>query len=293
MTENKLIRVMTALCCDTWLLPPQMHKALTEIAANHAGRGSRSPEAQHAIAAAMDLNPKPRGYQISGSTAIIPVEGVLARKFDSVLYSSGVTSTDILEKLIRSATADESVNSILLMIDSPGGYTTGIPEAARAVREASAVKPVVAYGDGMVDSAAYWLASQANVIYGMESGDFGCIGAYCAILDESRAAEMQGYKIELFKSGAFKGMGYPGTQLTDDHRKMIQQGVDETAAKFKAAVQAGRSNAISEDAMQGQSFNAEAALAHGLIDGITDAETALRDAERLAQIRAGNKQQKG
>ena len=282
--SDKLIRVMTALCCDTWLLPPQVHKMLTGIAAAHASQ--LTAQDQHKAASLMPENPKATAYEMHGSTAIIPIEGVLARKFSNVLHSSGITSTDILERLIRRAANDPAVTSIVLMIDSPGGYTTGVPEAGRAIDEARAIKPVVAYADGMMDSAAYWIGCHADLIYATESADVGCIGAYTAFLDESRAQELAGYKTELFKSGRFKGMGYPGTSLTEEHRTMLQADIDDTAAKFKAWVQAGRNNAISDDDMQGQSFTAEQALSRGLIDGITNAETAMLDAERLVAIRA-------
>jgi protease-4 len=285
------MRVMSTLVADVWLLPPTWHKTLTEIAANHAGRGSMQPEAQHAIAAAMELNPAPRDYEVINGTAIIPIEGVLVRKFSNVLHSSGVTSTDIVERLVRKATADSAVSSILLMIDSPGGYTQGIPEAAAAVRAAREVKPVIAYGDGMMDSAAYWIGSQGTAVYSMASGSVGSIGAYMARLDSSRALEMAGYKLDLFKSGPFKGMGMPGTQLTDEHRAMLQASVDTVADQFKAAVRSGRSHAIREDAMQGQSFSAEDAMAHGLVDSLGSADEALRDAGRLAGIRAATKTQ--
>lgn len=283
-TQNKLIRVMTALVCEPWLLTPQMHSTLTDIVRAHSDCGA-SEAAQHAIAAQTKANPLKRSFILVDNTAVIPCEGVIGRKFDNILYSSGVTSIDIFQRLVDTASSDENVESILLVFDSPGGIVTGTPEAAAAVAKARAVKPVIAFADGLCDSAAYWIASQADYIYATPSADIGSIGCYLAVLDESRSREMEGIRTELFKSGKFKGMGYPGTTLNDEQRAMLQAGVDRIARQFKAAVNSGRKKVIAEEVMQGQSFAVEEAKLVGLIDEITDIGTALRDCSRLKTMR--------
>jgi signal peptide peptidase SppA len=283
-TQSKLIRIMTALVCEPWLLTPQMHRTLTDIARAHSECGD-AEVAQHAIAAQTKANPLKRAFVLVDNTAVIPCEGVIGRKFDNILYSSGVTSIDIFQRLVDTAAGDDDVESILLVFDSPGGIVTGTPEAANAVAKARAIKPVIAFADGLCDSAAYWIASQADYIYATPSADVGSIGCYLAVLDESRACEMDGIKTELFKSGRFKGMGYPGTTLNDEQRTMLQAGVDRIARQFKAAVNSGRKKVIAEEVMQGQSFAVEDAKTIGLIDEITDIETALRDCSRLKNMR--------
>jgi protease-4 len=165
---------------------------------------------------------------------------------------------------------------------------SGTPEAAAAVLRAKAAKPVLAYADGLMDSAAYWIGSQADAIYATQSADVGCIGCYLAILDTSRADEMAGYKLEMFRSGRFKGMGAAGTSLSDEQRAMLQADVDRIAAEFKVAVR-GTRGAISDELMQGQSYSVEAALAHGLVDAVTDMDAALRDVADLKTIRANRR----
>jgi signal peptide peptidase SppA len=287
-SQNKLIRIMTALVCEPWLLTPQMHRTLTDIARAHSECGD-AEAAQHAAAAQMKANPKKREYSLVDRTAIIPCEGVIGRKFDSVLYSSGVTSINIFQRLVETAAGDNEVDSLLLLFDSPGGLVTGTPEAAQAVARAREVKPVVAYADGLCDSAAYWIASQADVIYATPSADVGSIGCYLAVLDQSRAMEMEGIRTELFKSGKHKGMGYPGTSLNDEQRAMLQASVDKIAGQFKAAVNSGRGRLISDEAMQGQSFSVEDAKRIGLIDEVTDMDQALRDAVLLKNTRKGDR----
>lgn len=298
--ECKLIRVLTALCCEPWLLTPQMHKTLTDIARSHAF-GGPTETAQHALASAMPANPAPSKFSLvdvfeldsagkptssrMGTVAVVPILDVIGRKFSSALYSSGVTSIDVFQRLVKTAAEDPAVDAIVLSIDSPGGVAMGTPEAAESVHRAQTIKPVIAFADGLMDSAAYWIASQANAIYAMPSADVGSIGAYLAVLDYSRAAEMDGIRVELFRSGKHKGMGYPGTSLTDEQRAMLQASVMDIAGKFKAAVRSGRGRMISDDVMQGQSFSVEEAMRNGLIDSVTDFDSAVGDAVRMAKMR--------
>lgn len=272
-----LIRVMTALVSDIWLLPPAVHKTLTDIVRAHAFGGD-DEAAQHAIAARMPANPQKRMFEVAGNTAVIPIEGIIGRKYSNALYSSGVTSIDVLDRMLSAAEDDDEVDSALLIFDSPGGYSMGVAEVAAHIGRLNEKKPVISYADGLMDSAAYWLASQSYAIYAMPSADIGSIGAYMALLDISRNMELQGLKMEVFKSGRFKAMGLEGTSLTDEQRVMLQAHVDKTAAKFKAMVRAGRAGQkISDDVMQGQSFDTDAALANGLIDSVSTLDEALRD----------------
>jgi signal peptide peptidase SppA len=310
-SDCKLVRVLTALMCEPWLLTPQMHKTLTDIAKAHAFGGD-AEAAQHSKAAEMPANPAPTRYSLidvpeldmigqkigtAGTVAAIPITDVIGRKFSSALYSSGVTSIDVFQRLVKTAAEDPSVTAIVLSIDSPGGVAMGTPEAAESVRLATNAKPVIAYVDGLCCSAAYWIASQANAIYSMPSAEIGSIGAYMAVTDVTRMAEMEGIRVEMFKSGQHKGMGYPGTSLTDKQREMLQAQVIAIADKFKAAVREGRDAAmwgrvkrsaqISDDVMQGQSFAVEQALESHLIDEVATFDTAVRDAVTMAKMSAG------
>ena len=283
--QYRLVRVLTALISEPWLITPEMHRTLTDIVLAHAKSGATEQQ-QHALAADMPANPAKRRFQVSGSTAILPVEGTIGRKFSSSLYSSGVTSIDIFERMLKSAMVDTEIDSILITLDSPGGLATGVPEVASLVMQARELKPVIAYADGLTASAAYWIASQADAIYATPSAQVGSIGVYLSLLDVSRMAEMEGVRVELFKSGKHKGMGMPGTGLTDEQRGMLQARVEALGVKFRESVNTGRARTISDEVMQGQSFAVEEALTNGLIDQVTDFDSALRDAGRLGKLRA-------
>lgn len=284
-SDHKLVRVLTALYTEPWLISPPMHKTLCDIALAHSQRGSELEAAQHLAAARMPVNQANKEYEVIDGVAVVPVEGVIGRKFSSSLKSSGVVSIDIFEKLIQEVRKDDKAQAVVLRIDSPGGVVTGTPEAGSAVRALRNEKPIIAFADGRMDSAAYWVGSQADLIYAMPSSRVGSIGVYMAFFDQSRRAEMLGMKLELFKDGRFKGMGYPGSSLNDEQRALLQASVEKIGATFRATVQDGRGRVFDEELMQGQDFDAEDALHNGLIDSITTLEAAMRDAASLAKMR--------
>jgi len=161
----------------------------------------------------------------------------------------------------------------MLEIDSPGGMVTGVPEAAMTIN--AAIKPTMAYNAGLMDSAAYWLASQTNLIFATPSARTGSIGAYIALLDSSVYFEREGLAMEVFKSGADKGMGLPGTKLTDSQRERLQTRIDRIGAEFRGAVATGRGVAIPAAYMEGDDYDAQEAITGKLIDGIGTAAAAM------------------
>jgi signal peptide peptidase SppA len=285
MQRNKLSRVLTALLCEPWLISPQTHAVLVEIVQAHAFGGVEE-SAQHAkaLSFAQFDEEKETSVEVVGNTAIIKADGVFARKSANIINSSGITSTDIFQQAVEAAGADPRIKSILLMIDSPGGYSMGIPEAASAVARVKEDKPVFAYVDGQANSAAYWIASQCDAVYCMPSGNCGCIGAYIAMLDRSIQFRMNGMETKLFASGKYKGMGMPGLPLTKDQEALLQKEVTDISNEFKAAVLSGRGIPIADEHMQGQSFSAKDAVSIGLIDKIADVAEALRDVAAAEKI---------
>jgi signal peptide peptidase SppA len=209
--------------------------------------------------------------------AVIPVNGMLARKPDvfEQLYGGVEDSTAVLD-LVNTAATSPNIRGALLDMDSPGGFVNGGPEIADAVASLAKVKPVVAWTGGSMASLAYYIGSQANQVIASRSAQVGSIGVMAAIKDYSKLFESMGVKVELFKNkeAQFKGVGIPGTSMTDEQRAHIQEGVQASFRDFKRAVKGARPQA-SDEAMQGQVFTGTEAKKVGLIDRVGDRHFAL------------------
>jgi len=207
--------------------------------------------------------PKP---ETVGKTAIIPIKGVITSGLHPIYRVIGFADTEEIAGWVRNAAADPAIEEILLRIDSPGGMVTGTPELAAAVAAADKIKPVCAHTSGMMDSAAYWIASQARAICCTPSADVGCIGVYQVCYDETAYIEGFGVKATIFKSGDLKAAGHPHIPMSEAQAAHIQSEIDAIGVLFRAAVTTRRP--IEDDSMRGQSFLGTEAKARGLVDDL-------------------------
>ena len=211
---------------------------------------------------------------MQGSTAVIPVKGVITSGLPKIFRAIDYADTNEISAWVRAAADDPAVEAILLDVDSPGGMVTGTPELADEVDRAAEIKTVVAHTSGMMDSAAYWIGSQADAVYCTPSADVGCIGVYQINYDMSAYLERLGVNAEMFKSGDLKGTGHPHVPLSKAQADEIQRGVDLIGVQFRAAVKSKRV-LVDDDSMRGQSFlGAEAAERH-LVAGLRSKESLL------------------
>ena len=213
--------------------------------------------------------PLPKPYTV-GTTAIIPIKGVITSGLHPIYRVIGFADTEQIAGWIRAAVANPLVEEILLRIDSPGGMVTGTPELAAAVAAADRMKPVLAHTSGMMDSAAYWIASQARAICCTPSADVGCVGVYQLYYDQTAYLATMGIKASIFKSGDLKAAGHPDIPMTEAQAAHVQAEIDAIGVQFRAAVTARRD--IDEDSMRGQSFLGTEALARGLVDDLSTFE---------------------
>jgi signal peptide peptidase SppA len=199
--------------------------------------------------------------------ATIPVKGVLVSGMPTIYERYGFLNT---EKVISNilAAKEAGARGILLDVNSPGGMVSGTIELGEVVADLQKEGfPIKAVTFGEMCSAAYWLSAGARGIFASKSADVGSIGVYVAHVDVSMAFEKFGYRVQVFKAGKLKGMGYPGTSLTEEQKDHIQARVDRIYSLFTNHVTTYRGK-IPESAMQGQSMMAPEALENGLIDGI-------------------------
>ena len=204
----------------------------------------------------------------NGDAGTVELFGPLMKHSSSL---SGGTSTVDARRRVRALAEDPDVGSILLHIESPGGTVAGTKELGDEIAKAAQSKRVVAFIEDLGASAAYWLASQASEIYANETAQVGSIGTYLAVRDTSEAFEKAGVKTHVIRAGEFKGLGMPGTKLTEEHIAYLQNRIEEVNEFFLEAVADGRAKLNIDQVREladGKTHSAKRATALGLIDGV-------------------------
>ena len=257
-----------------WALEPVTLQKMLGILVRHAS-GQKLAEAEvEAVltAARAGKNIRDGEYDVTDSgDAVIPIRGVIAKHASQVSGISGPrgTSTRAVEADIERALADKDVRRIILDIESPGGAIDGVAELADAVYAARAQKPVIAYANDLMASAAYWIGAQANEVYATPGALVGSIGVYSVIEDLSRYAQNLGIDVEVIRSAPLKG-GAAGAPVLPEQREVIQEIVDGAHLRFVEAVARGRNvtETRADEWATGRVWSADKALELGLIDGI-------------------------
>lgn len=208
-----------------------------------------------------------------GKTAVINCVGMLDYKYDIWAYLFDSSCYLGIINQMQAAAMDSNIEKIILYCDSPGGYTSGVIEAADAVYAARQVKEVVAVVDPSAYSGGYWLASQASRIVAIESGGVGSIGSQIIYRSYYQMMQQMGVNSEVLRSvvSPHKNAGHPEEELSEAGRKSRQESLDFIGEKFVAHVARGRgvsTETVLEKFGQGKTFYAEQAIALGMIDAI-------------------------
>ena len=143
--------------------------------------------------------------------------------FLGISQSYDVVASDNIVTWIEYADMDESIEAIVISIDSPGGYPVAGEEIADALKRAE--KPTIALirGDGM--SAAYWAATGADIIYASRNSAVGSIGVTMSYLDYSLQNESEGITFNQISIGEYKDAGNPERSLTEQERELFEEQV--------------------------------------------------------------------
>lgn len=221
-----------------------------------------SPVSTGGYAAAMD----------GDGTLRISVNGIITNQDPTCARLMGMTlcwTKEIMQALAYAA-ASPDVLRVALDVDSPGGTVSGTPEVAVAIRELRGIKSVTSYVTNQASSAGYWIAAAADKIEAQPSATLGCLGAYIVVEDASKAFEAAGIKVNVLRSGPFKGTGVDGDPVTPGMLAKLQENVDTCTAMFAASV--AKNRGLSADAVAklftGESWFASDAKALGLVDRV-------------------------
>ncbi len=204
-----------------------------------------------------------------------------------------LTTDGAFNDQIEDAFNDPDVKAVVLRIDSPGGSAYASDFYYNKLAKLSKEKeiPVVVSMGGLCASGGYYIAmavgnERDNVIFAEPSTWTGSIGVIIPRYDLTGLAEKIGLEPDPIKSHPLKGMGSMLRPLTEEERGILQGLVDDSFARFKEVVHAGRKRF--RDAPEsldkiatGQVFTLKQALANGLVDKEGTLEDAIARAKEF------------
>lgn len=254
-----------------WAIVPNVFEEMVGIYDRWA-RGEKPDIDAIRAATGKPLKNERTPYEIVDGVAVIPVAGEISKRMNMLTEMSGGTSIELLRSDFREALGREDVKAILLDVDSPGGAVDGTVELAAEIYAARGTKPMAAFGDGLIASAAYWIGAAADEVYlGSPVTQAGSIGVLSLHRDVSKAEDMAGVKTSVITAGKYKALPNRYEPLNDEGRAVIQGMLDEVYSLFVDDVARFRgrtTDEVLEKMADGRVFTGKQAVANGLADGI-------------------------
>lgn len=269
-----------------WAITPEMLAEINAIYDRHV-RGESIDIAALEAQAGRPFNSEPKGYTIEpGGVALLQIDGVLAKRMNLLSRISGGTSTALIGRDFSDAMADPAVRGVVLAIDSPGGTVDGTPELGDLIFGARGTKPIIAYSDGAMASAAYWFGSAADeIMISSEVVSVGSIGVVTQHVDMSAAEEKRGIKTTEIYAGKYKRLATQYAPLSAEGKAYIQGMVDHAYSVFVDHVARNRST-TAEDVLarmaDGRVFSGSQAIDAGLVDSVGTLSAAIDRARSLS-----------
>ena len=208
---------------------------------------------------------------------------------------SGSIGGDSTAALLRQALSDDSVKSVVLRVDSPGGSVFASEVIAHEIQALQAAgKPVVASMSSVAASGGYWISVVADRVIASPATVTGSIGVFGMFPTYQRSLDAIGVATDGVGTTPWVGQLRPDREMSAGMKELFQLIVNDTYDDFISGVADKRAmgkHAVDQVA-QGQVWTGRDAIEHGLIDELGNFEDAIRIAAELGGLEEGEFGQK-
>lgn len=214
-----------------------------------------------------------REYEVDANgIAIFEIDGPMMKSVPSM--GEGVSYLRLRQQ-ISSARRDPEVLGGLLLMDTPGGTVRGNEDLVKEVAKFAQAKPLISFTEDMTASAGVSIASQATKRYANNAtAIYGSMGTFAVLQDMSGMAEKLGITVHVIRAGEYKGMGTPGTEITEQQLTEMQRIVNTMNENYLGLIAGGLGRSVESirPLADGRVIMASDAVSAGLIHGIQSLE---------------------
>ena len=214
----------------------------------------------------------PYTFSQQGDIGVISIKGSLTNRDSWYNRYIGVTSYAEIRRSLVYAANRSGVKAILLDVDSGGGAVNGVADTGNLIQLIDKnVKPVYAFTDGAMCSAAYWLGCTARQVFSSNTSLVGSIGVICTHMEYSKQLKEMGVGVTVIRAGEYKALANSVEPLSDRAKQQLQDQLNAAYSVFLEHVAECRGvtvDACDKQMAQGREFFGKDAMQAGLVDGI-------------------------
>ena len=197
-----------------------------------------------------------------------------------------ITGSRETQRLIESIGKSKEVAAVIVVIDSPGGTTSGSEALHDQIRELAAKKPVVAVVNRVAASGGYIAAMGAERIFARGTSIVGSIGVIAQFPNVSKLLDNIGVQMETVRSTPLKAAPSGFEPTSPEARRALESTIRDSYDWFRAMVKERRklADAELEAIADGRVFSGRQALPLKLIDAIGSEKDAIAWLEKEKRI---------
>ncbi len=221
--------------------------------------------------------------------ALVHIDGlILPGDVTDDAFGGAVAGGETIARAIRRARRNDSVQAIVLRVDSPGGAVTASDVIWREAALAAESMPVIVSMSDVAASGGYWIATAGTRVLADGATYTGSIGVTMGRYNLVGAYEKLGIANDAVTRGRNAGLFLDSQRLSAEQRVVIAESIDETYRAFLQKVADARNLGLEEveRLAAGRVWTGEQALEVGLVDEIGGLRAALSVARRSAGIDA-------
>jgi protease-4 len=259
-------------------------EVLAELKSKTGRTGAKEAFKQIALPAYAAAQPEnePSAKSADKTVAVVYAEGDIVEG-EGVDGEIGGTK---FSRMLRKLRLDDSIQAIVLRVNSPGGSATASEEIQRELRLMRKVKPVIVSMGTVAASGGYWISAYGDKIYAEPTTITGSIGVFGLFFNVQKLAGDLGLTFDVAKTGKFADALSISRPKTDEELALFQSLVDWIYGQFIGKVAEGRhlKRAAVEEIAQGRVWSGTEAKKLGLVDEIGGLDAALKFAVQQAKL---------
>jgi len=197
-------------------------------------------------------------------------------------FSSPELSLDTMEDDIEKAFSSPRLKAVALSINSPGGSPVQTELIYKRIRALAAEKnvPVISFTESVAASGGYWLACSGDEIYASENSIIGSIGVIAAFFGFPELMKKVGVERRIYTQGDNKSIldpFMPEKQADVDILLALQKDIHESFKNLVKERRKGKLKSTEKKLFNGEFWTGKRALEYGLIDGIGDLHSVIKE----------------
>ncbi|UQB41365.1 signal peptide peptidase SppA [Thiomicrospira microaerophila] len=230
------------------------------------------------------------GFFSSNEKESLGVSHAAVIKINGAIMAGGRTSAEAINPLLREAFESSSAKAVVLYMNSPGGSPVQSALINDEITRLKTLhdKPVYVVAEDICASGCYYIAAAADKIFANKGSIIGSIGVRFDSFGFTDLMDKVGIENRSMTAGEYKSFINPFGAEDPEAKKFFQQRIlERTHQQFIEVVRRGRGDRLNEveGVFSGLVWLGDEAIEIGLIDGLGDLGSVVRDEIGLTRIR--------